>query len=166
MSASPTVSPLDRVELRALVETYALGADRRDGELVASVFTEDGVLFVPEVPKTLSPSIERRGRAEIARVIPGLDRYFATMHAIVGQVVTAGDGPDDATAVVSCLAHHVQRHKGELIDTAWSLRYHDTYTRASGDWLIARRELWCDFIEVRPVRHLRTELDTEAGATS
>ena len=156
---------MDRVELRALVERYAAGADRRDGEMVASCFAPDGVNVVPKVPESLAPTIVREGREAIASTIPRLARYYCTMHAVVGQVLEPGDGPDRATGVVSCLAHHVERQDGELIDLAWSLRYHDAYVRLDGEWLIARRELWCDFVERRPVRYLRTDLDTDGDST-
>ncbi len=140
----------DRVALRELVERYALGIDRRESDVVAGLFVEDGVIVVPGVPKSLEPSVETCGREAIARAIAMVDRFVATMHAVVGHVVDI-DG-DRAGGVVTCLAHHVRE---DMIDWVWALHYHDTYVREAGTWRFERRELWVDWVEERPVSATR-----------
>jgi hypothetical protein len=148
------------MELRALVERYALAADTRNPEVFGSCFTKDGLNRTPKVPESLGPTLERSGREEIGQSILGLKRYYATMHAVVGQVIDDTD-PDHPTGVVACLANHVTLHNGELTNHAWSLHYHDSYVREDGAWRIAKRELYCDWVEQRPVRYLREGLDAQ-----
>ena len=132
--------------MRELVERYALGIDRRDAAGVAALFVEDGAIVVPRVPKSLEPSVETKGRDAIERAIGIVDRFVATMHAVVGQVVDL-DG-DGATGVVSCIAHHL---RPDMTDWVWMLRYEDTYVREADAWRFKRRELWVDWVEERPV---------------
>lgn len=140
----------DQAALRALVERYAHYVDRRDGPALAELFTPDGVLVVPDVRISLSPTHEVQGRKAISDGLDVMRRFDATMHAVVGQVLEI-DG-DRATGVVACLAHHVR----ESTDTVWFLNYHDTYQRIDGEWRFSRRELWVDWIEERPVVKART----------
>lgn len=135
--------------MRALVESYAHLVDRRDGPGLADLFSEDGVLVVPDVRHALEPTHEVRGREAIAEGLEVMRRFDVTMHAVVGQVLEI-DG-DRATGVVACLAHHVRNST----DTVWFLNYHDSYVRTAGDWRFARRELWVDWIEERPVQQVR-----------
>lgn len=139
----------DRASLRALAESYAHLVDRRDGPALAELFTAEGVLVIPDVRRSLAPTLEVRGRTAIADGLDVMRRFDATMHAVVGQVLDI-DG-DHATGVVACLAHHVRAST----DTVWFLNYHDTYARTAGEWLFARRELWVDWIEERPVHKVR-----------
>ena len=60
---------VDSWEVRQLVERYASGADRGDGEGVASLFTEDGEFVLWLDPDSPDPTSHRRGRAEIAQSI-------------------------------------------------------------------------------------------------
>jgi hypothetical protein len=160
MSQSSGLSLEDKMALRELVERYALAADTRNPDMFGSCFTKDGVNRTPKVPESLGPTLERSGRDEIGQSILGLKRYFATMHAVVGQVIDDTD-PERPTGVVACLANHVTHLNGELTNHAWSLHYHDNYVREDGAWRIAKRELYCDWIEQRPVRFLREGLDAQ-----
>ena len=150
----------DKIELRELVERYALAADTRNPDMFGACFAQDGVNRTPKIPESLGPTLERRGRDVIGPTILGLKKYYATMHAVVGQVIDDTD-PDHPTGVVACLANHVEHHNGELTNHSWSLHYHDTYVREDGKWRIAQRELYCDWVERRPVRYLREGLDAQ-----
>lgn len=143
----------DQADLRALVERYAHCVDKRDGPALAELFTENGVLVVPDVRHSLEPAHKLRGRTAIADGLEVMRRFDVTMHAVVGQVLEI-DG-ERATGVVSCLAHHVRAGT----DTVWFLNYHDTYQRVDGEWCFSRRELWVDWIEERPVAKVRSRAD-------
>ena len=139
----------DVAALRALVERYALSVDRRELDRLVELFVPDAVLVVPRPPESLTPTIERRGQDEIRSAMARLDRYAATLHAVVGHVVDvdAAAAGVAATGVVSCLAHHV------MDDTVavWAIHYDDEYAQTDGGWRFRRRALTVEWIEERPV---------------
>jgi hypothetical protein len=143
----------DRVALRDLVERYALGVDRRAAAEVAALFEPEGVLVVPVAPRSLGPTVERRGRAAIEEAMQALARYAATFHSVVGHVVDLDQ--DTATGTTSCVARHVMAGDGGDTDTVWMLRYHDDYRRGAEGWRFTRRELTVEWIEEHAVRQVR-----------
>ncbi|MGP4022351.1 nuclear transport factor 2 family protein [Actinomadura sp. 3N407] len=145
-----TLGTGDRVELLDLVARYALCADRRDLSGLADLFTDDGVLVLPDPPRSLGPVRTFSGRDEIIAALSPLNDVPVTSHEIVGQVL------DGVTGHIACVAHHLtEREEGRPSDLVWHLRYTDTYRRLNGTWHFARRELQIDFIETRTVRRWR-----------
>jgi uncharacterized protein (TIGR02246 family) len=141
---------VDRLALRHLVEAYARGADRRDAEGMAALFTEDGRLAIYDgQPGTAEPTADRHGRAAIAAAMTGLNRYEVTTH-LLGQQTVELDG-DRATGETYCLAHHLSHRDGTRENRVMSIRYLDTYVRADGRWLIEERLLAVDWIETRRI---------------
>jgi hypothetical protein len=149
----------DRLALRTLVETYSLAADQRDSDRMAGCFIADGVNCVPKPPDALGPTIERRGRTAIGDAVHVLDRYPATLHAVVGQVID-DSVPGQPTGVVTAIAHHLERRDDTFVDVVWHLRYHDKYCREGSRWYFSRRDLWCDWIEEHLVKHVAGHLMT------
>jgi hypothetical protein len=154
----------DQVALGDLVARYALYADRRDFDGLKRLFTEDGVLVLPNPPKELGPVLTSTGRDEIAASLSSLNDIPVTFHALVGQVFDTGPRPGTATGHIACVAHHLsEREPGKPGDLVWHLRYTDTYrldetTRlADATWRLARRELQIDWIETHPVRKWRCD---------
>jgi uncharacterized protein (TIGR02246 family) len=132
----------DRVELRALVDRYAVAADSRDREGFAGVFTADGVLAV-------GPGGGLVGPDAIPAPLDYLDAHYThTMH-LVGNHDVVLDG-DTATGTVYCLAHHLSVRGGEMIDSCMGLRYFDRYVRTDDGWRIAHRSTSVDWQEDRP----------------
>jgi len=140
----------DRLELRQLVEAYAHGADRREAEAMALLFTEDGrlVIYAGE-PGASPPTAQRTGRAEIGAAMTRLGRYVSTTH-LLGQQSVVLDG-DRATGETYCLAHHITDRDGQRSIYIMSIRYLDQYARVDGTWLIAERVLAVDWTETRPM---------------
>lgn len=136
----------DRVELRDLVDRYALAADTRDRDGFVGAFTADGVLSVG--------STELRGAKRLADPLAYLDlHYVRTMH-FTGNHIVDLDG-DSAEGIVYGLAHHLTKDGTELRDTAMAVRYTDTYSRTDAGWRIAHRKVDVDWEEDRaavPVR--------------
>ena len=95
---------VDRLELRELVERYALGADTRDRDLFGGVFTEDGVLAT-------SGGGDFIGRAAIVSTLDYLDAHYPKSMHFVGNHQVTLDG-DAARGLVYCLAHHVYAATG------------------------------------------------------
>ena len=129
-----------------LVHRYAARVDDRDFAGVAALFVPEGVLVAPDPPAVLDPVIEHVGRAAIEESMQALNGVVRTFHAIVGEVYEGHLGR------IACVAHHAL---DETTDLVWHLRYLDTYADTSDGWLIARRELHIDLIEVRPLKRVR-----------
>ena len=117
-----------------LSRMYAAAVDARAWDAAAALFTEDGVLVVPNPPEKMSAVEAHHGRAEIRAAFAELEGTDSTRHEVLGVE------PDGR---VACLAHHVIGTR--CVD--WHLHYVDTYE--SG--LFSRRELHLDRIEIHPV---------------
>jgi uncharacterized protein (TIGR02246 family) len=122
----------DRLALRMLVEQYARGADTRDAELYADVFTDDGVLVTTRG--------EVMGREALLTIAPKLGRYRATMHLVANHYVDFQDA-DNATGVTYCQASHVRDEDGSANVYVMNIVYHDVYRREPRGWRIAHRRL-------------------------
>jgi hypothetical protein len=126
-----------------LVLRYAQAADRRRPDVAAALFTPDGELLITD-PGREHPDRHWTGRPAIARVLGGLARYRTTTHHVTNHLARVGD--TGATAETYCLAHHLD-DTGVMV---MSIRYADTFRRASDGWLFARRHLHVDWVEHRP----------------
>lgn len=120
-------------EAEDLSRRYAAAVDARDWDAGAALFTEDGVLVVPDPPRHLGPVHASHGRSEIRTALAELEATDRTRHQVLGVE------PDGR---VACVAHHVLGER--CID--WHLHYVDTYDGG----LISRRELHIDRIETHP----------------
>jgi len=149
----------DEASLRSLSTAYAAAADARDGEGLASLFTDDGALVVPRLPSDLRPVVARRGHDALAEVAEVLRRYDRTFHLVANHRF-AVEG-DTASGEVQCVAHHVSltgppgggsASAGPAgTDTVWFIRYRDRYRRSAAGWRIERRELHLQWVEEHPV---------------
>ncbi|GAA2358366.1 nuclear transport factor 2 family protein [Dactylosporangium salmoneum] len=141
-----------REQLGDLAHRYAYLVDRRELSAAVELFTADAVLVLPDPPARLDPVRAYAGRQQIAEALAPLHGIAATMHGILGLVLEPAE-PGTARGWVSGVAHHVTEHPdGAITDLVWYLRYADHYRHDDGRWLIARRELSIEWIEVRPVR--------------
>lgn len=143
----------DRLEIRALVDSYAFCVDSREHERTAGLFTPDGVLRIFERNNPVAVR-ERFGRAEITTAMEGLTRYEFTIH-FVGNHRSEIDG-DEATGETYCVANHVRNvDEGGGPDGranyVMHVRYLDRYTRTNEGWKINQRHLMLEFTEDRPV---------------
>jgi uncharacterized protein (TIGR02246 family) len=132
----------DRIELRALVDRYAVAADTRDRAGFAAVFTHDGVLAV-------GPGAGLVGHDAIPAPLDYLDAHYThTMH-FVGNHDVVLDG-DTASGTVYCLAHHLSSQGDGMTDSCMGLRYLDRYVRTDEGWRISHRGVHVDWQEDRP----------------
>jgi ketosteroid isomerase-like protein len=141
----------DRLAIRALVDAYAHGVDRRDPEGVAALFTDDGVLAIYEGdPSETQPARVRRGRGEIATALERLSRYRVTTHFLGQHSVELAVGA--ATGETYCMAHHLSEVDGGVLrDRVLAIRYLDRFVRVDGVWRIAERVLVTDWADDRAV---------------
>jgi ketosteroid isomerase-like protein len=119
----------DRVEIEALRGEYTDAAMMRDFDRVASLFTTDGALRMPNIP------VELTGRAEIRawgeRVPDFVDFLVQTTHP--GTIQLDGD-------IASGRAY--MQEIGRTLDGRSELNYaiyHDRYLRTSDGWKFAER---------------------------
>lgn len=144
----------DHLELSALVHRYAANVDDRRFDDVVELFTETAQLVLPEPPLHLVPTRTSTGPDGIRAAMATLDAVTRTQHDIVGEVY---DGTaESAAGRITCVAHHwTNGPDGTVTDLVWHLRYDDTYLRTRNGWRIARRALYLNAIETRPIRRLR-----------
>jgi hypothetical protein len=145
----------DRAALTDLVHRYAAGIDDRQFDSVVRLFAETGELTLADPPTALEPVHTHRGHAAISAAIGAVAATIRTEHAIVGEVYDAGPRPDNAHGRIACIAHHWSKHKDQLTDVVWHLRYDDEYQLTDAGWRITRRTLTINAIETRPVRRVR-----------
>lgn len=147
------VSPTDRAALSDLVARYALHVDERNLDAVAELFTEDGVLVLPDLPASMLPTVVHEGRRGVRAALSAVARVPQTFHGVVGEVYDAGARPGLVRGSVACEAHHLaEKAPGEVVDRLWRLRYRDSYRHGEDGWRFARREVHLASVEVRPVR--------------
>jgi ketosteroid isomerase-like protein len=132
MDSSETAA---REAIRDLVAQYAHAADRGRFDELATLFTDDGVLELPD------------GRTA---------RGAAAIRAFLG-----GTGADLATSAIGRIRHHVSSHRivvengAEAEGFAYFLvvtdrgpdhwgRYHDRYALVDGSWRFALRRVRLD----------------------
>jgi ketosteroid isomerase-like protein len=130
--------------VRDLAHRYAAAVDDRDFDAVARLFTPDAVLAVPRPPRHLDPVTGHVGPAGVLEAMAALAAVPRTFHEVVGQVY------DGTRGRIACVAHHLL--PGEPVtDLVWHLRYLDDYVQTPEGWRFARREVYVDLVETRPV---------------
>jgi hypothetical protein len=141
MSASPSLFQ-DEQEITKLVLAYARGADRRDGDLFASVFTEDGVLDYNGRQST--------GPNQLSKIPSALNTYTKTYHTVLNTFIEV-DG-DTAKGEIYSASHHLRPIEGRVLsDRVMYITYKDDYARTGAGWRIKRREVVLEFVEYKEV---------------
>ena len=113
-----------------------------------SLFTADAHFAVYMNAKDPKPSQELHSREALAPVFAELKKYDATTH-FVGQSTVFTLTDNRAAGETYCLAHHVTVDGGARRLMVASLRYLDTFVKREGEWLLAERLLYVDWLEER-----------------
>lgn len=143
------VEPAVTQELRSLASRYASAVDRRDRELLLSVFHADATLTVVRHADPDTRPARMRGHAEIERVVDLLGAYTHTFH-FLGQCDYVRDDAH-ASGEVACIAHHRWTDDVDL-DHVMYIRYGDEYRPGDdGRWRIASRTVAVDWSETRAI---------------
>jgi len=129
----------DREALRHLVAVYGHAVDRRDYDLLRTLYHDDGVDdHTPYYCGSASGFVDW---------LPGMmAAWQATIHTAQAMVF-AIDG-DHAQGAITARAWHLTAD-GTRQFIAWG-RYADHYERRAGVWRFARRSFILDFIEDLP----------------
>jgi hypothetical protein len=142
MDAQALGTLLDKEAIRELVLLYSRGVDRKDIELLKTLYTKDA---------TDDHGAHFKGPADayidfLAKSLPGL---LAGGHFVCNHLI-AVDGAS-AEGEVYALAYHIfPDGKGGTVQEVAGVRYIDRYAKENGRWLFASRIVMFDFREIRP----------------
>jgi uncharacterized protein (TIGR02246 family) len=129
----------DEYALLRLAEGYARAVDRRDGDALVSLFTEDGIIA--------RPGSVWQGHEKLRGIIARLNTlYGTTLHTVRNQTAVV-DG-DTAQGETYCVAMHIlNSSNGKRTRMDMGIRYQDSFVRRDGVWRFAKRELIVDWVE-------------------
>jgi ketosteroid isomerase-like protein len=119
----------DRVEIEALRGEFTDAAMMRDYDRLASLFTSDGVLRMPNIPVELAGQDEIRGWGQ--RVPDFVDFLVQNTHP--GTIRLDGDNASGRAYM-----HEVGRTRDGRSGLNYAI-YHDRYQRTPGGWRFAER---------------------------
>lgn len=138
--------------LRDLAMRYALAVDTRNPEMLAAIFTTDGVMSAQGSAEVLYAAPDGWGR-----MIAAMDASFGqTLHNVFNQTFER-DGEGAVTGLTTGIASHIlPGDGGDLVDFA--MRYHDRYAEEGGVWKFRERRLEVVWIEERKVRPFSAEI--------
>jgi len=130
-------------EIRELAMLYSRGVDRKDGELLRTLYTKDG-----------TDNHGKHFNGSAADYIEFLEKSFPHMpvsgHFICNHLICV-DG-DEAEGEVYALAYHVLPDgKGGVVKDFMGVRYIDRYRKENGRWLFASRVVSFDIRTTDPM---------------
>lgn len=131
----------DRVEIEALRAEFSDAVMMREPARIAALFTDDGVLCMPDVPvEFVGPEI----REGCERLQAAWDFFVQTSH---GGTVRFGD---DDTASGRTYLHELLRLKDGMEAQNYGV-YHDRYRRTADGWRFAERVYEVRYFDASPL---------------
>jgi ketosteroid isomerase-like protein len=131
----------DRVEIEALRGEFTDAAMMRDRGRLASLFTPDGALRMPDIPAEMVGREEIRVGGE--RLQSRWDFFVQTTHA--GTIQLAGD-----TATGRAYIHELARTRDGVEGLNYAI-YHDRYQRTPDGWKFAERVYEIRYLDTTPL---------------
>ncbi|AWB24950.1 nuclear transport factor 2 family protein [Methylobacterium currus] len=125
----------DRADLKALVDTFSILADRKDIRSQVLLFTEDATVDSYVGDQRVSAL---KGREQLAAAFEGYLSRFETVYHQNGQQTVEIEG-GRATGTAYCLTVLVGMQDGRRVMTTSGVTYADRYVRGEAGWLIAGR---------------------------
>ena len=135
----------DRVEIEALRGEFTDAAMMSDYDRVASLFTPDGVLRMPNVPVELAGAEEIRGWRERREAL--VDYFVQTTHP--GTIQLDGD-----TASGRAYLQEIIRLRDGGSHLNYAI-YHDRYRRTGGGWRFTERVYEIRYLDTTPLADRR-----------
>lgn len=133
---------VDRARITDVLRTYATAVDRRDVELVKTVYH----------PDAFDDHGDWKGDiTEFVAVAPGFWATFEmTMHMMGLPLITFDpQSRDRATVETYAVAYHRRAGRDQVLkDDVWGVRYLDRFERREGQWRIAHRTMTRDWRRV------------------
>jgi ketosteroid isomerase-like protein len=131
----------DRVEIEALRGEFTDAVMMRDYDRVASLFTPDGALSMPNVP------VELAGREEIRawgdRALAMWDYFVQNTHP--GTIQLAGDAASGRAYIQELI-----RLRSGYSEVNYAI-YHDRYLRTPDGWKFAERVYEIRYLDASPL---------------
>jgi ketosteroid isomerase-like protein len=130
----------DRVEIEALRGEFTDAGMMRDYDRAASLFTEDGVVRIPDINEEATRE-DIRARAELLQGL--LDCFVQNTHP--GNIQLQGD-----TAVGRAYISELVRFRDGTSQLNYAI-YHDRYQRTPDGWKIAERVYEVRYLDTTPL---------------
>ncbi len=143
----------DRVEIEALRGEFADAVMMRDRARLASLFTPDGVLRMPDIPAEMIGREEIRTGGE--RLQSQWDFFVQTTHP--GTIQLDGDTADGRAYI---------QELGRALDGRQGLNYaiyHDRYQRTPDGWKFAQRVYEIRYLDTTPLAGSAPSRHQDAG---
>jgi ketosteroid isomerase-like protein len=129
-------------EIRELAMLYSRGVDRKDLELLATLYTADGV-------DTHGKYYQGSAEGYIRFLAESLPHFPYSGHHICNHLVSvSGDVGEGEVYVVAY--HIIPDGKGGYVEDIQNVRYLDQYRKEDGRWKFAARNVVFDMHTVRP----------------
>lgn len=133
---------------------YALAVDTRNPEMLAAIFTTDGVLGAQGGAEILYAAPEGWGQ-----MIAAVEASFAqTLHNVFNQTFERDEDGAVSGLTTGIASHILPGDGGDLVDFA--MRYHDRYAEEDGNWKFRERRLEVVWVEERRVSKFSPEIMT------
>lgn len=133
---------VEKQSILELVQSYSRAVDRRDFQLLESLYTEDGI--DDHAGLYCGPA-----QAFVAWLAQALEDVDATTHQI-HQVDVALDGQRAEGEVYLTAYNRLRNERGGLDELTQGLRYLDHYRKDAGRWRFERRTVVCDWARSGP----------------
>ena len=121
----------DQLALKNLVDTFSNLADVKDTKAQMNLFTDDAEV----ISKADGKTFKSKGKKEIEKSFSDYLALFDIVYHLNGQQTVEING-DNATRISYCFVTLIGNGKKNQS----GVRYHDTYVRQKGKWLIKKRE--------------------------
>ena len=121
----------DQLALKKLVDTFSNLADYKDTKAQMDLFTDDAEV----ISKADGKTFKSKGKKEIEKAFADYLKLFDVVYHLNGQQTVEIDG-DKATGISYCFVTLIGNGKKNQS----GVRYHDTYVKQKGKWLIKKRE--------------------------
>ena len=133
---------LEKQAIAELLYAYAEGIDRRDHELLETVFAEDCQLHYG--------AYDHPARVLIDGWRADQPSLFLMTHHLYGNIAVRFYGEDRARSVTYFFAQHRARHQGRIMDEMVRGRYLDRLKKSDGRWRFAERTIVFDWSKITP----------------
>ena len=121
----------DQLALKKLVDTFSNLADIKDTKAQMDLFTDDAEV----ISKTDGKTFKSKGKKDIEKAFADYLKLFDVVYHLNGQQTVEING-DNATGISYCFVTLIGNGKKNQS----GVRYHDTYVKQNGKWLIKKRE--------------------------
>jgi len=131
-------------EIRELAQLYSRGVDRKDIELLKTLYARDAT-------DHHGSHFSGAADAYIEFLARSLPHIHVGGHFICNHLISVIDGENAEGEVYALAYHFIPDGKGGTARDVAGVRYIDRYRRENGRWLFAKRVVVFDFRDIKPV---------------